>query len=93
VRSGWVAMSKKSAERRCLSRMGFLVSIDPAATVMTPLASPSAVTAPFPVTWRKAPWSGRSPQVCLVCSQTEQEAFLKAMDLLETELHSQDTQS
>jgi hypothetical protein len=46
VKSGWLATSKKSAERRWLSRVEFLVSTEPAATVMTPLAFPAAVTVP-----------------------------------------------
>ena len=46
------------------------MSIDPAATVTTPLTSPAVVTVPLPLTWRKTPWSGRSPQVCLVSSLT-----------------------
>ena len=50
VKSGWLPTSKKSAERRCVSRREFFVSIDSAATVMTPLTSPAAVTVPFPLT-------------------------------------------
>ena len=80
VKSGWLATSKKSAERRCVSRREFFVSIDSAATVMTPLTSPAAVTVPFPLTWRKTPESGRSPHVCLVLSRTCDRAGSSVQD-------------
>jgi hypothetical protein len=62
--SEWLVMSKRLADRRSLSRILFLMAIDPAATVKVPVTWPAAVTVPLPVTWRKTPWSGRRPQVC-----------------------------
>jgi hypothetical protein len=40
VMSGWSPQSKKSAERRCVSRRVFPVSMDAAVTVTVPLTSP-----------------------------------------------------
>src|SRR5690349_23338140 len=70
VMSGWLAASKKSAERRCSSRFLFLVSTDRAATVMVPVTSPAADTVPFPVTSRKTPLTGASPHMLLLFSRT-----------------------
>jgi hypothetical protein len=69
IAAWWLAIVL-TRRTRCLSRCGFLVSIDSAFTVMMPVASPAAVTVPFPLTWRKTPCRGRSPHVCLVSSRT-----------------------
>src|SRR5262249_43337208 len=69
VRSGWLPASKKSAERRCLSRRLFLVSMDAAATVTAPLTSPPAKTVPLPVTSRKTPVTGATPHMALLFSR------------------------
>ena len=63
VMSGCLAVSKKSADRRCLSRRAFLVSIDAAATVTVPLTSPSGETVPLPLTSRKTPFTGTRPHM------------------------------
>ena len=44
--------------------------MDRAATVIVPVTSPAADTVPFPVTWRKMPLTGRSPQTLLFFSRT-----------------------
>jgi hypothetical protein len=66
VMSGWLPMSKKSAERRCVSRRVFLVSMDAAAIVTVPLTWPSGETVPFPLTSRKTPFTGTRPMTLLV---------------------------
>src|SRR5215469_13446283 len=48
IMSGLLALSKKSAERRWVSRLVFLVSMDAAATAIVPLTSPSEETVPYP---------------------------------------------
>src|SRR5215470_2881669 len=70
VMSGWLSMSKKSAERSCLSRLAFSVSTDAATTAMAPLTSPVGETVPWPVTWRKTPFTGPRPHRCLLFSET-----------------------
>jgi hypothetical protein len=66
--SGWLALSKKSAERRCVSRLEFFVSMDAAPTVRMPLTPPDAVTVPFPLTWRNTPLTGARPHMPLLRS-------------------------
>ena len=77
-------MSKKSAERRCwhpdpADRRRTIVQVIPAQAALV------------------GEWlDGAAKPLARVLdklSPSEQEAFLKAMDLLETELHSQDAQS
>jgi hypothetical protein len=46
VKFGWLSTSKKSAERRCLSRRALPVSSDPAPTVTAPVTAPAALTVP-----------------------------------------------
>ena len=65
---GTLATSKKSAERRCSSRFLFLVSIDLAATVIVPLASPAADTVPVPVISRNTPLTVARPHMLLLFS-------------------------
>src|SRR5579863_3999893 len=78
--SGWLAVSKTLADRRSLSRILFLVSIEAAATVRVPVTCPAAVTVPVPVTWPKTPCSGSRPQVCLVSSRTWDLAGSRVQD-------------
>src|SRR5579864_4145908 len=80
VMSGWLAASKKSAERRCSSRFLFLVSTDRAATVMVPVTSPAADTVPFPATSRKTPLTGASPHMLLLLSRTSDLAVSSVQD-------------
>lgn len=63
-------MSKKSAERKCLSRLVFPVSIDAEAMVTVPVTSPVGDTVALPVTWRKMPFTLARPQIILFCSET-----------------------
>ena len=70
VMSGWVSLSKKSADRRCVSRLLFLVSTEAAATVTLPVTSPAGETVPCPVTWRKTPFTGTRPHMLLLFSPT-----------------------
>src|SRR5262245_17581778 len=67
--SGLLPLSKKSAERRCVSRWVLLVSMDAAATVTVPLTWPVGETVPFPLTWRKTPFTGIRPHMFLLCSR------------------------
>src|SRR6516165_7431504 len=80
VMSGLLALSKKSAERRCLSRRAFLESMDAAATVRMPLTSPSGETVPLPLTSRKTPFTGTSPHILLF--------FSRMLDLPGSRTHS-----
>ena len=57
-------------ERRCVSRLLFFVSIDAALKVMVPLASPVGETVPWPLTWRKTPFTGTRPHMLLDRSPT-----------------------
>src|SRR5262245_40140294 len=78
--SGWLPLSKKSAERRCLSRLLFFVSMDAAATVMAPLTSPVGETVPFPLTSRKTPFTGARPHRLLL--------FSRMLDLRGSRIHA-----
>src|SRR5215470_7360678 len=77
--SGWLPLSKKSAERRCVSRLAFLVSMDAAPTRTVPLTSPSAETVPFPLTSRKTPLTGTTPMDLL---------FSRMLDVRGSRTHS-----
>jgi hypothetical protein len=68
VMPGWLALSKKSAERRCWSRRALPVSMDAAATVTLPLTSPSGETVPCPLTSRKTPFTAARPHMLLLLS-------------------------
>ena len=59
-----------AARGRCSSRLLFLVCTDRAATLIVPVTPPAADTVPFPVTWRKTPLTGTSPQTLLFFSRT-----------------------
>jgi len=62
-------LSKKSVERRCVSRRVFFVSMEAAATVRVPLTSSSGETVPFPLTSRKTPFTAARPHMLLLFSR------------------------
>jgi hypothetical protein len=78
--SGLLPLSKKSAERRCVSRRMFCVSMDAAATVTVLLTSPSGKTVPFPLTSRKTPFTGARLHMLLL--------FSRMLDLRGSRTHS-----
>src|SRR4051812_18028002 len=69
---GCTVLLKKSAERRCLSRLAFLVSIDSVATFIVPVTPPSADAWPSPVTAPKLPLTGAMPHMLRLRSPMEE---------------------
>jgi benzoate membrane transport protein len=61
VMSWWWSLSKKSADRRWVSRRLFPVSRDAAAITRVPRTRPSGPTVPPPVIWPNRPFTGISP--------------------------------
>src|SRR5580693_2951898 len=80
VMSGYLAASKKSAERRWSSRFLMPVSIDAAATVIVPVASPAAEITADPETRLKTPLTLTRPHTLLVRSPTEDLAPSRVHD-------------
>lgn len=63
-----------------MSRRVLFVWMDAAATVTVPLAVPSALTVPFPLTSRKMPFTGVRPHMVLL--------FSPILDLTGSSTHS-----
>ena len=78
--SGYLAASKKSAERRWSSRFFMPVSMEAAATVIVPVASPAAEITAAPETWLKTPLTLTMPHTLLVRSPTEDLAPSRVHD-------------
>ena len=80
VMSGYLAASKKSAERRWSSRFLTPVSMEAAATLIVPVASPAAEITASPATWLKTPLTLTRPHTLLVRSPTEDLAPSRVHD-------------